>query len=143
MLDNIPIYRAKSRTTDLDTYGHLFKSQKATFIIPICEYNEEIEEFDFIKVFEPIFEDTVAIHFPNMLASDSDRYLPNGEKDLRIFASLQKDGKGGDICESKWFNIDAGLTVKTESVRYSNNTMLQDGYNISRYEYKKIIGIQE
>lgn len=95
----IPLYRAKSRTTDLEIYGHLFKSQKATFIIPICEYNEEIEEFDFIKVFEPIFEDTLAIHLPNMLASDSDRYLTNDEKDLRIFVSLQEDGKGGDLIE--------------------------------------------
>ena len=97
MVDNIPVYRAKSRTTDLYEYGHLFKSQKATFIIPICKYNEEIGEFDFIKVFEPIFEDTIAIHFPNMLASDSDRYFSNGEKDLRIFVSLQEDGKGSDM----------------------------------------------
>lgn len=48
-----------------------------------------------------VFPDTVAIHFSDMLASDSDRYLPNGEKDLRIFASLQEDGKGGDIVTYK------------------------------------------
>jgi hypothetical protein len=42
---------------------------------------------------------TLAIHFPDMLASDSDRLLPNGEKDLRIFASLSDDGKGGDVLD--------------------------------------------
>lgn len=43
-----------------------------------------------------IIQGTASIHFPDMIASDSDRLLPNGEKDLRIFASLQEDGKGGD-----------------------------------------------
>lgn len=145
MLDYIPIYRAKSRTTDLDTYGYLFKSQKATFIIPICEYNEEIEEFDFIKVFEPIFEDTVAIHFPNMLASDSDRYLPNGEKDLRIFASLQKDGKGGDIVAK-----DNEKFCKDGIVKYIDGTFMvvnknqESRFNLIWYRNEiKVIGIQE
>jgi hypothetical protein len=40
---------------------------------------------------------TISIHHEDMLASDTDRYLPNGEKDLRIFASLEEFGKGGDI----------------------------------------------
>ena len=76
---------------------------------------------------------TLSIHFHDMLDSQGNK----------IFASLQENGKGGDICESKWFNTDIRLTVETESVRYSNSTMIQDGYNISRYEYKKIIGIQQ
>lgn len=42
---------------------------------------------------------TLSIHFPDTLACDSDRLLPNGEKDLRIFASLSEDGKGGDTVE--------------------------------------------
>ena len=76
---------------------------------------------------------TRSINIENMLDSQGNK----------IFASLQKNGRGGDICESKWFNTDVRLTVETESVRYSNSTMIQDGYNISRYEYKKIIGIQQ
>jgi hypothetical protein len=43
--------------------------------------------------------ETLAIHHSDMIASDSNRLLPNGEKDLRIFASLSEDGKGGDVCE--------------------------------------------
>jgi hypothetical protein len=141
MLDNIPIFRAKSRTTDLYEYGHLFKSQKATFIIPICEYNEEIGEFDFIKVFEPIFEDTIAIHFPNMLASDSDRYFSNGEKDLRIFASLQEDGKGGDILfdmEYKFTLIFDGLKFRLEGLEC--NTEISDYDKFTNFDN---IGIQK
>ena len=76
---------------------------------------------------------TRSINIEDMLDSQGDK----------IFASLQKNGRGGDICESKWFNTDVGLTVETESVRYSNSTMIQDGYNISKYDYKKIIGIQQ
>lgn len=134
MLDYIPIYRAKKKDSDEYVEGYYVYAKWCNKHFIHSHNNDNIYEID---------PTTISIHHEDMLASDTDRYLPNGEKDLRIFASLQKDGKGGDICESKWFNIDAGLTVKTESVRYSNNTMLQDGYNISRYEYKKIIGIQE
>ena len=142
MLDNIPIYRAKKKDSDEYVEGY-YHSYKDNIITEDKVLHRIVQKDNPLYRFYDIDTTTLSIHFPNMLASDSDRYFSNGEKDLRIFASLQKDGKGGDICESKWFNIDAGLTVKTESVRYSNNTMLQDGYNISRYEYKKIIGVQE
>lgn len=50
---------------------------------------------------------TLSIHFPNMIAKDSKRFLPNGEKDLRIFASLSEDGRGGDILEDSGENYQA------------------------------------
>ena len=55
----------------------------------------------------------LSIHFPDMLASDSDRLLPNGEKDLRIFASLQEDGRGGDLIKHY-----LGIGLNEENTKY-------------------------
>ena len=125
----IPIFRAKRLYSDEYVFGVPRQDSKGMFemIINVVEDGIPGVIQRYIEV------DTISIHFPDMLDSQSNK----------IFASLQKDGKGGDICESKWFNTDVRLTVETESVRYSNSTMIQDGYNISRYEYKKIIGIQQ
>ena len=148
---NLPIFRAKK--LDSGEYVKGFLYQDLICYIPSDgfksdEYKKAVDTetwfiMDNLSNTSMIDISTLSIHFPNMLAKDSDRYNSSGEKDLRVFASLQEDGKGGDICESKWFNTDVRLTVETESVRYSNSTMIQDGYNISRYEYKKIIGIQQ
>ena len=127
---NLPIFRAKKTDSDEYVSGYL----------KFTKYNNRTEYvinyvYDSSSVFGEceIDPSTLSIHFPDRLDSQGNK----------IFASLQEDGKGGDICESKWFNTDVRLTVETESVRYSNGTMIQDGYNISRYDYKKIIGIQQ
>lgn len=66
-----------------------------------CIIDEDAEQYEIKKR-------TLAIHFPDMLTSDSDRLIPNGEKDLRIFASLSKDGSGSDTIlyhSAKWVVI--------------------------------------
>lgn len=93
MINNLPIYRAKKIDSDeyvegfyVDTVDFLTKTLKNT-----NGYITKNGSFHIVDI------STLSIHFPDMLAKDSNRHLPNGEKDLRIFASLQKNGKGGDI----------------------------------------------
>ena len=125
----IPIFRAFSETFDKYILGvPYFSDGRYYMLVDDSNKNNNIGSGSY-----PIDETTLSIHFPDMLDSQGNK----------IFASLQEDGKGGDICESKWFNTDVRLTVEIESVRYSNSTMIQDGYNISKYDYKKIIGIQQ
>lgn len=139
---NLPIYRAKKINSDeyivSATIREDYKNDSKEKINGEWEDNKR----DFLdiwvdkeKKWTEIDETTLAIHFPSMLDSQGNK----------IFASLGKDGKGGDILESKWFNIDSGLTVKIEAVKWSKSgfCFTQDGYNIARYEYKKIIGIQK
>ena len=105
MLDNIPIFRAKKK--DSNDYVEGFLYQDIICYVPsdgvkADEYKKALNEeswfiMDNIGRNEMIDTTTIAIHHPNMLASDSDRYFSNGEKDLRVFASLQKEGKGGDL----------------------------------------------
>jgi hypothetical protein len=105
MLDNIPIYRAKK--IDSDEYVEGFLYQDIICYIPSNEvksdeYKKALDEeswfiMDNMGRNEMIAISTLAIHHPNMLAQDSDRYFSNGEKDLRVFASLQLEGKGGDL----------------------------------------------
>lgn len=54
---------------------------------------------------------TLSIHLPDMLAGSSNRLLPNGEKDLRIFASLNEDGKGGDEVTTKDYSSIKSVVV--------------------------------
>ena len=90
----IPIYRAFSETFDKYILGvPYFSDGRYYMLVDDCNKNNNIGSGSY-----PIDETTLAIHLPDMLAKDSNRYLPNGEKDLRIFASLSENGKGGDIC---------------------------------------------
>jgi hypothetical protein len=108
---NIPIYRGKKIDSDeyvegfLNEAGHIYydddKNDKTAYYIMKNMITEcEVESYFDFYGFEEIDPSTLSIHFNDMLASDSDRLLPNGEKDLRMFASLSKDGKGGDIVEN-------------------------------------------
>lgn len=94
----IPIYRAKKIDSEKYIVGNLFEYDKNYVIIEEFAkcYTDDGSSIDFCY---DAFVDpsTLSIHFTNMIALDSDRLLPNGEKDLRVFASLSKDGKGGDI----------------------------------------------
>ena len=124
---NLPMYRGKSLKTNQYVEGYLKTCMDTGSDVFWIQTKEWVDY--------QIDPTTLSIFFPSMLDSQA----------TKIFASLSKDGKGGDILESKWFNIDSGLTAKTEAVRWSKSgfCFLQDGYNISRYEYKKVIGIQE
>lgn len=89
---NIPIFRAK-------------KIDSGEYIEGICVNDNLMVEYIFQKNYysphiaetSEIDLSTLSIHFPNMLAGDSNDYDSTGEKDLRVFASLQEFGKGGDI----------------------------------------------
>lgn len=179
-MNNIPIYRAKKNNSDKYVEGYYFPQEW------IGDYpNEDAEEREekikhFISGFttHDIWEDeenhfrfmgideidptTLAIHFPNMLAQNSDRLFPSGEKDLRIFASLQENGKGGDITElqaSPGTCLSCGDKLpKTLAVAiYEEMEFREIELNphkcfrkrehnyvlIRNLEYKKVIGIKE
>ena len=134
---NIPIYRAKKIDSDEYVIGYYFDG----FLSIIKQYNNIIltannERFDI----DPL---TLSIHFPDMIASDSNRLLPNGEKDLRIFASLSEDGKGGDkILLSNYLQW---RDDKVEVVANYGGSVIS-GFNNCFFHKKfkpKIIGIQQ
>ena len=68
---------------------------------------------------------TLSIHFTYMKASDSTRHMENGQKDLRIFASLSEDGKGGDIdlTEARKYLKLAADQGKADGSRPDNSIM--------------------
>ena len=134
---NIPIYRAKKIDSDEYVEGLLlkdFNSAKHDRFRFYIQY----EAFDGKELHKTeIDQSTLSIHFPDLIASDSDRLLPNGEKDLRIFASLSEFGKGGDIL---------GINGRDEVITYDEGTI---GTYMFRFEdikdmkKCKIIGIQQ
>ena len=103
---NLPIFRAKKLGTE-NEYVKGFLYQDLICYIPSDgfkpdEYKKAVDTetwfiMDNLSNTAMIDISTISIHFPNMLAKDSDRYNSSGEKDLRVFASLQLDGKGGDL----------------------------------------------
>lgn len=105
MNTQIPLYRAKKMFIEDYITGYLVPQTLDTsrlFIINWFMPYTLIQDNGFVEI-DP---STIAIHFPDMLASDSDRLLPNGEKDLRIFASLSDDGKGGDMAIHSDYDVN-------------------------------------
>jgi hypothetical protein len=90
---NIPIFRAKKM--DSDDYVEGIGIEDNTLIEYIFQRSSYSSE-NIAKISE-IDLSTISIYFPDMLAEDSNSYDSNGEKDLRIFASLEEFGKAGDI----------------------------------------------
>ena len=90
----IPISRAFSETFDKYILGvPYFSDGRYYMLVDDCNKNNNIGSGSY-----PIDETTLAIHFPDMLDSQGNK----------IFASLQEDGKGGDICSVNDY-IDSGL----------------------------------
>ena len=95
----IPIYRAKKIDSDEYVKGYLVRAddydadadedQVIYFIMDKMENYRTSEVWDFVQN-SRIDPTTLSIHFPDMLDSEGNK----------IFASLQKDGKGGDICQT-------------------------------------------
>lgn len=80
---NLPIYRAFSETFDKYILGvPYFSDGRYYMLVDDCNKNNNIGSGSY-----PIDKTTLAIHFPDMLDSQGNK----------IFASLQEDGKGGDI----------------------------------------------
>lgn len=107
---NIPIYRAKKIGSDeyvegfyIEDHGvasYIQESKYLNFIV--SDRGEKGMEVDTLFQIDPT---TLAIHFSDMLDS-------NGNK---IFASLQKDGKGGDIVISKSYPFYGDAPELTDS----------------------------
>ena len=89
---NLPIFRAFSETFDKYILGvPYFSDGRYYMLVDDCNKNNNIGSGSY-----PIDETTLAIHFPDMLDS----------KGNKIFASLQEDGKGGDIMQDdEYFGI--------------------------------------
>ena len=106
----IPIFRAKRLDSDEYIIGQYIETEFSNEEYCDIEEQETIIKHCIIKDFRTIHDDyeycnfditeidiaTLAIHFPDMLDS----------KGNKIFASLQEDGKGGDIMQDdEYFGI--------------------------------------
>ena len=118
---NIPIFRAKKIDSNEYVLGWLLQDCFGYYIIPTnnalrCEsLNSESIEID---------PTTLAIHFPAILDSQGNK----------IFASLQKDGRGGDILE-----VPYGINY----AEVSFTATLNDVINLEAFDICKIKGIQQ
>lgn len=153
----IPIYRAKTIKQDYNEWEEceqLKKINGAWYAIGFYDSRREIKRYlgdwetinlilirkstatSEVSTAESIDPTTLSIHFPDMLDSQGNK----------IFASLQKDGKGGDIVENYSFNDD----YKSQISIYDDCKLClvdKDGdtYCLSEIEYDgiKVIGIQQ
>ena len=121
---NIPIYRAKKIDSDEYVEGYYYKDGKDHII-----FNGDSTTIFGLRVIDPT---TLSIHFPDMLDSQGNK----------IFASLQEDGKGGDIISLENITKTAMWCSKTQAVMLNSKST---GLSIlSLYkEDIKVIGIQE
>ena len=106
----IPIFRAKKLDSDKYIIGQYIETEFSNEEYCDIEEQETIIKHCIIKDFRTVHDDyeycnfditeidiaTLAIHFPDMLDSQGNK----------IFASLQEDGKGGDIMQDyEYFGI--------------------------------------
>lgn len=82
-MNNIPIYRAKTAYNDEYVEGYYI-------LEPETEHMKELHfliDLGHCRIHHEVDPSTLSIHFPDMLDSEGNK----------IFASLQEDGKGGDV----------------------------------------------
>ena len=122
---NMPVYRGFSKTFNKYILGiPYFSDGRYYMLVDDCNKNNNIGSGSY-----PIDETTLAIHFPDMLDSQGNK----------IFASLQEDGKGGDIIETELKRV---CTVKyKEYFFYADN---KDYHcNCFGFIHSTVIGIQQ
>jgi hypothetical protein len=127
METNIPIYRAKKIDSNEYVEGYLVSNlvSNSNGMPPEVYYNIQNSLFYKYRI-DPA---TLAIHFPDMIDSQGNK----------IFASLQKDGKGGDIIKSEFKHK---CTVKyKEYFFYADNEEIH--INCFGFKNSKVIGIQQ
>ena len=126
-MSNLPIFRAKKIYSDeyvvgfyVDTVDFLTKTLKNT-----NGYITKNGSFHIVDI------STLSIHFPDIIDSQGNK----------IFASLQEDGKGGDILALEDIKKTAIWCSKTQAIMLSSK---QTGLShLSLYKDDiKIIGIQ-
>ena len=122
---NIPIYRAKKIDSDEYVEGYLYESAiyEAFRII-----TKSISEFS-------IDSSTLSIHFPNWICIDQET-----EKEVKVFASLQKDKKGGSIVE-----VRDNFQGTTGALYFSEASLMFQGIHFTEAELQafEVTGIQE
>ena len=130
---NLPIFRAFSETFDKYILGvPYFSDGRYYMLVGDCNKNNNIGSGSY-----PIDETTLAIHFPDMLDSQGNK----------IFASLQEDGKGGDLIDN--FNFQEKYRIQTAIYKYNCFHLIdKDNDTYSLIECKlqegiKVIGVKE
>lgn len=103
---NIPIYRAKKIDSDEYVIGYYSPAYDIHhYIITHLGVDTKVNVvYQMSTDIHKIDPTTLSIHFPDMLDSQGNK----------IFASLQEDGKGGDIVE---------YNGRQEIIKYSNGTI--------------------
>ena len=120
---NLPIFRAKRLYSDEYVFGVPRQDSKG-----MCEMIINVVEDGIAGVIQRYIEvDTISIHFPDMLDSQRNK----------IFASLQEDGKGGDII------LEPYLETERETVLSYENYIKNINKRHHTALYSKIIGIQQ
>ena len=134
---NIPIYRAWCEKDSEYAVGFFISDDKENEILTRLDSGEMYAR--------GIDTTTLSIHFPDMLDSQGNK----------IFASLQDDGKGGDILKGQVYGISKGKVwdmvaeYKDTSIwltRYINNNphiSMPLVYQKNGYRDMKVIGIKE
>lgn len=134
MISNIPIYRAKK--IDSDEYVEGYYVDTVEFFTKTLRnengYITKDGNFHIIDI------STLAIHFPDTIDSQGNK----------VFASLQEDGKGGDICriESEMENYVAEFTKEgLKFYEYLDNGKIVNSsyYKVFSIRDIKVVGIQE
>ena len=134
---NLPIYRAWCEKDSEYAVGFFISDDKENEILTRLDSGEMYAR--------GIDTTTLSIHFPDMLDSQGNK----------IFASLQDDGKGGDILKGQVYGISKGKVwdmvaeYKDTSIwltRYINNNphiSMPLVYQKNGYRDMKVIGIKE
>lgn len=119
-MTQIPIFRAKKLDSDEYVFGYLKHNKRYNHycINPINEDN----------YWYVIDTTTLSIHVPDMLCSQGNK----------IFASLNKDGKGGDILEV----YEGNRLLTTYTVKWDKCKTNSTSFDVRKRTTKKIIGIQ-
>ena len=127
---NLPIFRAKKIDSDEYVEGYLLPKFENNYYISL-EWSMDFGGYT--PDFEKIDISTLSIHFLTMLDSQGNK----------IFASLQEDGKGGDI-------TDKGICMYNSDYhqfRIITNIEKMNWVEITRKDLEnyliKIIGIQQ
>lgn len=126
----IPIFRSYELDTAFLIEGSYIKENGFYINNNIPDYNKPVIRHkicDEDGIYHEVSKDYLSIHFPNMLDSQGNK----------IFASLQEDGKGGDIMQDDEYIGIAKYIDCQFVVEYENCIDNIDNGNFD------VIGIQE
>lgn len=141
-MSNIPIYRAKKIDSDGYVIGYYSPAYDIHhYIITHLGVDTKVDAvYQMSTDIHKIDSTTLAIHFPDMLDNQGNK----------IFASLNEDGKGGDIVDTTiglrqnfiTICLSSGVCVFTSDTSAIKNTPCKF---ILDYKHRgiKVIGIQE